>query len=100
MAATRDICIELGEKFQIQDDYLDCYGDPKLIGKIGTDIQDHKCTWLLTQALLIVNPEQRKIIEENYGHEEEEKINKIKKLYNELNMPAIYAKQEEVCEII
>lgn len=50
-----------------QDDYLDCYGDPALTGKVGTDIQDNKCSWLVVECLRRVTPEQRQILEVKSG---------------------------------
>lgn len=47
----------------LQDDFLDCYGDPEIIGKIsGGDIKDGKCSWLVVVALQKANSEQQKII--------------------------------------
>ena len=90
-----NICIKLGQFFQIQDDYLDCYGDPKVIGKIGTDIKDNKCGWLVVQALKKCTAEQRKIIEENYGKDDAECEKRIKKLYVELELEKLYLEYEE-----
>ena len=53
----------MGEYFQIQDDFIDCFGDSNITGKIGTDIEDNKCGWLVVQALDMATAEQRKIIE-------------------------------------
>ncbi|KIV86042.1 farnesyl pyrophosphate synthase [Exophiala sideris] len=90
-----DILIPLGEYFQIQDDYLDAFGDPAVIGKIGTDIKDNKCGWLINQALLMCTPAQRKVLEENYGQKDDAKEAKVKELYNELQLEKRYQDYEE-----
>lgn len=46
-----------------KDDYLDLFGDPSVTGKIGTDIQDNKCSWLVVQCLQRATPEQRQILQ-------------------------------------
>ena len=50
--------MQMGRYFQIQDDYLDCFGTPEQIGKIGRDIEENKCGWLAVQALKLCNEEQ------------------------------------------
>jgi farnesyl diphosphate synthase len=66
-ALARDICVRLGQFFQIQDDYLDCYGDPAVIGKVGTDIEDNKCSWLVVQALTRCTDAQRTVFQARHG---------------------------------
>lgn len=90
-----DILIPLGEYFQIQDDYLDNFGLPEHIGKIGTDIKDNKCSWLVNQAIEMATPEQRKILEENYGKQSDENEAVVKKLYADLKLKERYEAFEE-----
>ena len=91
----RSICCIMGEYFQIQDDYLDCFGSPEVIGKVGTDIQDNKCSWLVVQALLKATPAQRRILEQNYGKWDDKKVEKVKKVYREMELPKAFETYEE-----
>lgn len=90
-----DVLIPLGEYFQIQDDYLDCFGKPEDIGKIGTDIQDNKCSWVVNTALKLVTPEQRALLDENYGRKNDESEKKVKELFHDLGIQQIYLDYEE-----
>ncbi len=57
--------INLGIAFQLQDDYLDAFGDTDKLGKQnGGDIIANKKTYLLLKALENATPSQRKEIEE------------------------------------
>merc|ERR1711920_252937 len=95
---TREILVVMGVYFQAQDDYLDCYGTPEQIGKIGTDIQDKKCGWLFTHAYHeLCNGAQRALLDQHYGKckvgtPEEEKI---KQLYRDLKLEDLYHKYEQ-----
>ena len=91
-----DILIPLGEYFQVQDDYLDAYGAPEVIGKIGTDIQDNKCSWLINQALGRADAQQRKILDECYGVKDDKgKEERVKQIYRELGLEKVYLEFEE-----
>uniref|UniRef100_A0A7S4EEA9 Farnesyl diphosphate synthase n=1 Tax=Pseudo-nitzschia australis TaxID=44445 RepID=A0A7S4EEA9_9STRA len=96
--SARDILIEMGVYFQAQDDFLDCYATPEVLGKIGTDIADKKCGWLFTKAYhQLANDTQKAFLDEHYGKckvGSPEEI-KIKELYTELGLKEIYAEYEQ-----
>ncbi|KAF5384123.1 hypothetical protein D9615_003275 [Tricholomella constricta] len=64
---TLSILIPLGEYFQIQDDFLDFSAPPAVLGKVGTDIVDNKCSWCINTAMKLCTPEQRSVLDRNYG---------------------------------
>nr|ALU63880.1 farnesyl pyrophosphate synthase [Valeriana officinalis] len=90
----KEILIEMGTYFQVQDDYLDCFGAPEVIGKIGTDIEDFKCSWLVVKALELSNDEQKKFLYESYGKEDHASVSKVKELYRTLKLEDVFADYE------
>ncbi|TKY72285.1 Farnesyl pyrophosphate synthase 1 [Spatholobus suberectus] len=90
----KNILVEMGTYFQVQDDYLDCFGDPETIGKIGTDIEDFKCSWLVVKALERSNEQQKKDLYDNYGKPDPANVDKVKALYKDLNLQAVFEEYE------
>ncbi|OXA49522.1 farnesyl pyrophosphate synthase [Folsomia candida] len=76
----------LGNIFQAQDDFLDVYGDPAKTGKKGTDISEGKCTWLICKAMELADHDQRAILEQNYGKQDDESVLIVKSIFQELQI--------------
>lgn len=92
---SESVLLEIGNYFQVQDDYLDVFGDEEITGKKGTDIQEGKCTWLAIIAFQRATPEQRLILEHCYGKKDEDKIKTVKDTFLEIGLPGIYNAYEE-----
>jgi geranylgeranyl diphosphate synthase type II len=81
---------QLGLAFQLQDDLLDVYGDPKVFGKaIGGDITSNKKTYMLINAVNRATPEQREelmrwISAEHFDREE--KVRAVTALYDQIGI--------------
>lgn len=84
---------KLGLAFQLQDDYLDVYGDFKTFGKkIGGDILCNKKTYMLINALRLANEQQRATLQGWIGNpnpDPEAKIAAVTRLYDEIGIPAM-----------
>lgn len=95
--ADADLLYAFGEKiglaFQIQDDYLDCYGDPAVFGKaIGGDILCGKKTFLLITALKTATAEERAELLQLLADASlapADKIRRVTALYDRLGVPAL-----------
>jgi len=85
--------INIGLAFQLKDDLLDVYGDPRTFGKmIGGDILCNKKTYLLIKALKNSGEQQKKMLLLWLSASEfdsAEKIRFVKNVYDELNLKVI-----------
>lgn len=98
----------IGLAFQLQDDYLDVYGDEKLFGKaIGGDIISNKKTYMLINAMRLADATQRHEIHRWIAAKQcdpGEKIAAITHIYNEIGIDRlakhkidIYFRQSRDC---
>lgn len=81
---------KMGLAFQLQDDYLDVYGDTKVFGKaIGGDITSNKKTYMLINAFIHANDVQRNELKKwitAKQFDRNEKVGAVTKLYNEIGI--------------
>jgi hypothetical protein len=92
--AARSILLQLGEYFQIQEDFLSWFGTAEEVGKTRTDITGNKCSWCINVALVVASPKQRKVLEENYGRMDSEKEMRVKEIYKAIGVKEQYRMYE------
>lgn len=84
--------LNLGIAFQLQDDYLDTYGDPETFGKqVGGDIIENKKTYLYLKTLETASEEDKKTLLALYNtasSNNEEKIKKVVTIFDKNNITA------------
>ncbi|MEO6174602.1 MAG: polyprenyl synthetase family protein [Flavobacterium circumlabens] len=82
-----DFGLNLGLAFQLQDDYLDAFGDPETFGKqVGGDIIENKKTYLYLKSLEFSNPDKALQLENLFHLQLEDnsaKIETAKAIFNE-----------------
>ncbi|MGB0776998.1 MAG: polyprenyl synthetase family protein [Flavobacteriaceae bacterium] len=77
--------LNLGLAFQLQDDYLDAFGNPETFGKqVGGDIIENKKTYLYIEGLKTATAEDRKALEQWFtleSFDQEKKIFEVKAIF-------------------
>ena len=94
-----DFGVKMGLAFQLQDDWLDVYGDPKVFGKnIGGDILCNKKTYMLITALEKADARQRELLEmwlNARDYNPAEKVAAVTALYNEIGVGKLCQEKAE-----
>jgi geranylgeranyl diphosphate synthase type II len=92
---------QIGLAFQLQDDLLDVYGDPKVFGKnIGGDITSNKKTYMLINAVNRANTAQRQELTkwiEMTEFDRNEKVAAVTRLYDEIGIRQLCEQKMDEC---
>ena len=79
---------KLGIAFQVQDDYLDAFGDPGKFGKqVGGDIKANKKTFLHIHAMEVATAAQTEVLKKNFS-DNDDRIEKVLQVYRDCKADA------------
>lgn len=82
-----DFGLNLGIAFQLQDDYLDAFGDPETFGKqVGGDIIENKKTYLYLKAMEFSNADEKEQLTHLFSiqpNDNSDKIESVKAIFNQ-----------------
>jgi len=82
-----DFGLNLGIAFQLQDDYLDAFGDPETFGKqVGGDIIENKKTYLYLKAMEFSNADEKEQLTHLFSiqpNDNSDKIESVKVIFNQ-----------------
>ncbi|MDP3945636.1 MAG: polyprenyl synthetase family protein [Lutibacter sp.] len=87
-----DFGLNLGIAFQLQDDYLDTFGDEALFGKqIGGDIAENKKTFLYLKAIEVCSKEDKEKLMNFYAGESNNnnKVKEVTRIFENNNIPEL-----------
>jgi geranylgeranyl diphosphate synthase type II len=87
----------MGLAFQMQDDYLDTFGNAETFGKqIGGDIVENKKTWLVLKTLELADDRDKQVLTTLFnGYSEVDKIEKVKDLFKKYSVDILIQKEME-----
>lgn len=95
-----DFGLNLGLAFQLQDDYLDAFGDPETFGKqVGGDIIENKKTYLYLKALEFSNSETASELGKLFSKQLDDNFEKIEVVKNIFNESGASKATQEAIEI-
>jgi len=81
-----DFGLNLGLAFQLQDDYLDAFGNPETFGKqVGGDIIENKKTYLYLKAMEFASPNEKEELVHLFSihlEDNSDKINSVKQIFH------------------
>lgn len=94
-----DFGLNLGLAFQLQDDYLDTFGDPETFGKqVGGDIMENKKTFLYLKALEVAEKQDRDKLQFFYKQKLKDnsiKISEVTRIFELNDIPILIKEQIE-----